>query len=392
MNDKDTDGRPTPLRVIVISHAYNGPGRLEPFAELGKRVNLTLVGPSNHPNGALENLASTRQLVHIVGLDAISFGRTQYMLRGVRSVLRNSQPDIVCIEYDPWHLQFVQVLVVLKLIRSDARLIPVVKKNTFRNPSSKFGKMKRLLARWGINRATAIIAASGMTREMYIRELGARESQVHVQPHLAVDVSRFAPAESKPDSPTVRIAFVGKIGSVKGVPDLLSAFKLVQQRCTTTVELRLAGSIVDPTVKSLLASVDSVNYVGPINNEELHGFLSEVDIFVMPAQVLPDHQEHDGRAVLEAMSAGIPCIVSTSGILPELVSRAEGRVFPTGDVSRFADCLEELITDSELRRELGNHARKRAMAQASPSALATQRLALFNKSMEVKDEQSPSRR
>jgi glycosyltransferase involved in cell wall biosynthesis len=319
----------------------------------------------------------------VIPLEPTYFGRYQFTLRGLRKTLRACAPDIVCVEYDPWQVQFLQTLLTLKFTRSHARIIPIVKKNTYRASTSILGRAKRFLSRWGLRNASSIIAASSMTRAMYIRELAVPESKVVVQPHLAVDVARFRPTTGSPNVRPLRVGFVGKVGSKKGVPELIAAFDEARRRTGATVELCLVGDVVEPALRSVIASTECVRHIGTIGNEQLHQFLSAIDVFAMPARVLPDHQEHDGRAVLEAMAAGLPCVVSSSGILPELVSDCEGRVFPAGDAARLADCLAELLESPRLRSVLGECARERAVATVSPDILSIQRVALFNRVMGV---------
>jgi glycosyltransferase involved in cell wall biosynthesis len=372
------------LNVVVVSHAYNGPGRMGPFSALGQHVNLTLVGPAEHGNGTLTSTAAPASSgIRVVPLKAQYLGRSQFFLRRLKKTLNACSPDIVCVEYDPWHVQFLQTIVALKLARSRARVIPIVKKNTYRASTSILGRSKRYLSRWGLQGAHRIIAASSMTRAMYIRDLGVPESKVVVQPHLAVDTERFHPSGRSPGQRPMRVGFVGKIGPTKGVPELLTAFDDARRRTGVSAELCLVGEVVDTALQAAIASTESVQHLGAIGNEDLQHFLSSIDVFAMPARILPDHQEHDGRAVLEAMAVGLPCVVSSSGILPELVSDSEGRVFPAGDVPGLANCLAELMESVELRTELGACARERALATVSPAVLSAQRIALFNTIMEV---------
>lgn len=382
------------LSVAVVSHAYNGSGRIGPFAALGKRVDLTLIAPREHPDGTLTPavVLNGELPVGIFALRTFRLGRSQFLMSGLRKALRSAKPDVVCVEYDPWHIQFLQVLLTLKFARSAAHVVPIVKKNTYRAPTSLLGRGKWFLSRWGIRRSSAIIAASTKTRELYICELGAPESVIVVQPHLAVDTYRFRPRENSIGyERPLRIGFVGKIGETKGVPDLLAAFEIARRRSRIDVELWLAGGVTDANTNLAISRAEHVHYVGVVDNNDLHEFVDDIDVFAMPARILPDHEEHDGRAVLEAMSAGIPCVVSDSGILPELVTPAEGRIFPAGDISRLADCLQELIDSSELRRQLGVSARNKAISTVSPDALSAGRIALFNKIMEVPHGRAASR-
>ncbi len=81
-------------------------------------------------------------------------------------------------------------------------------------------------------------------------------------------------------------------------------------------------------------------------------YLSEVDVFILAS-------DHEGMPVslVEAMSAGLPCIASDVGGIPELLGEDCGMVVPN-TVGDFAIGLEKLIASPELRRELGGSARK----------------------------------
>jgi glycosyltransferase involved in cell wall biosynthesis len=377
-----SDSRQGRLRVVVVSHAYNSPGRILPFAELAEYVDLTLVTPRVANFAQPQFCENAKQAIDIVVLPGRLVHRSQFLYRGLGKTLRSVRPDVVCVEYDVWHLQFLQVLFNLAMARSAARVVAVVKKNTYRAPDSMFGRGKRLLARWGIRKSSAIIAASAMTRGVYVDQLGVDDSMVVVQSHLPIEVARFRPRETDGNARSLRIGFVGKIGAVKGVPDLLSAFDRLLERTGAPVELLLAGEILDSDMPEQISSAKHVRCVGVVDNEKLHQFMNDLDIFVMPSRILPDHQEHDGRAVLEAMASGLPCVVSNSGILPELVSVNEGRVFPAGDVESMTEALEELVNHPEVRIALGAGARQRALSTVSPAVLSAQRFEIFNKIME----------
>ena len=64
--------------------------------------------------------------------------------------------------------------------------------------------------------------------------------------------------------------------------------------------------------------------------------------------------------VLEAQAAGLPCVVSDQGGPAELITDGvEGFITRSLDVDDFAEAIRRLATDSELRRQMGDHARQR---------------------------------
>ena len=84
------------LRVTVVSHSYNEPGRLEPFAVLGSRVDLNLIGPRGHGDAELRPGRFSKQQ-HDVAVTALRWVRvsgSQYFLLGLGKVLRSTRPDV----------------------------------------------------------------------------------------------------------------------------------------------------------------------------------------------------------------------------------------------------------------------------------------------------------
>jgi glycosyltransferase involved in cell wall biosynthesis len=97
----------------------------------------------------------------------------------------------------------------------------------------------------------------------------------------------------------------------------------------------------------LEANVQIVGYV-----EDTPGFLSALDIFVMPSL-----SEGQPLALLEAAANG-RCIVATRvGGIPEIVANNESAVLvPPGDVVSLANALVFLIAESSLRVDLAANA------------------------------------
>lgn len=77
--------------------------------------------------------------------------------------------------------------------------------------------------------------------------------------------------------------------------------------------------------------------------------------------VLPSRYEGLPNTLLEAMSCGLPVIVSdaSSGPLEYVEHEVTGLVVPVGNPDRLADAMERLIGDPALRRRLGEEGRRR---------------------------------
>ena len=81
--------------------------------------------------------------------------------------------------------------------------------------------------------------------------------------------------------------------------------------------------------------------VGTVPRDEVPAWLGVADIYAQPSRTLPNGRaEGMPLATLEALSAGLPVVVSDSGGLGELGARGGGaRVVPAGDVAALAAAL-----------------------------------------------------
>jgi glycosyltransferase involved in cell wall biosynthesis len=88
---------------------------------------------------------------------------------------------------------------------------------------------------------------------------------------------------------------------------------------------------------------------------DLPEILAACDLFVH----VSTRPEPFGRAVVQAMLAGLPVIATWAGAIPEVVGEA-GRLLPAGDVESLAATL---TMDEATRKRLGCEGRERALAR-----------------------------
>ena len=88
------------------------------------------------------------------------------------------------------------------------------------------------------------------------------------------------------------------------------------------------------------------------------------------AVVLPSLDEGFGLPALEAMSAGIPVIVSNRGSLPEVVGAAGVMVDPE-DVDGWTDALDRIVGDEAWARAHACAGLEQARTFTWPAAAAT---------------------
>jgi glycosyltransferase involved in cell wall biosynthesis len=99
-----------------------------------------------------------------------------------------------------------------------------------------------------------------------------------------------------------------------------------------------------------------VRFLGWLDGERKLKELAEATIFC-----LPSHVEGLPNAMIEAMAAGLPVVVTPVGSIPDAISSKEnGLIAPVGDSKALANVLRELLLRPDLRERVGRNAHKTA--------------------------------
>lgn len=160
---------------------------------------------------------------------------------------------------------------------------------------------------------------------------------------------------------------VANLRKEKGIDLLVSAAKYVASK-RPEVLFVVAGGAADPT---FAASVEQeINQSGLIETVKLLGFqkqihplLSSADIFVLPSRT-----EGLSNALLEAMSAGLPCVATNVGGNRQALGDA-GLIVPPESIA-IAEAILRLASDCELRGRFSAASKKRVQENFSIEAAA----------------------
>jgi glycosyltransferase involved in cell wall biosynthesis len=117
---------------------------------------------------------------------------------------------------------------------------------------------------------------------------------------------------------------------------------------------------------------DSVYWAGFLSGGEKLAALADADLFV-----LPSYSENFGIAVVEAMAAGLPVVISDRvGIYREVAAAGAGLVVPC-EQEAVADAVLRLAVDSALRGELGARGRELARRRFSIAAMTDNLVGMY---------------
>lgn len=152
-----------------------------------------------------------------------------------------------------------------------------------------------------------------------------------------------------PAAPGLTVLHIGALTPDKGTLELISAVDSLED-----VQLLLAGEPW-PAVVRAVGSSQHTTLMGTAEGAAKAALFARADVVCLPTRYAPEGQPF---ALLEAMSVGLPVVVTKRAAIEDTVGDA-GLYVQEGDVSAIAAALAALRDDADLRRDLGarGHAR-----------------------------------
>jgi glycosyltransferase involved in cell wall biosynthesis len=225
----------------------------------------------------------------------------------------------------------------------------------------------------------AVVVNCEALRNHMIDDEGVRRERVELC-FNGVDTAQFYPASTPKPAPVANASFL--IGTVcvlrpeKALDLLQEAFARIRH-LRPGMKLLLVGSgselsrLRDNSRR--LGLQDECLFVPA--TPSVAKFLRAMDIFVLPSQ-----SEAFSNTLLEAMACGCGTAGSHVGGTSELLGNNErGLLFRSGDVGDLAEKLTLLVTNSELRHELGTHAAKFARTKLNIEIAAKRMADIYEK-------------
>ncbi len=195
-----------------------------------------------------------------------------------------------------------------------------------------------------------------------------------------IDTRRFYPrpeeragleADLGLESNVFRVAATGRLVRGKGFSDLLVAFAAFHARHPASQLVIIGGNIdqdLDAYADELMRESKRLGLrtEGPQRSFVVTGLTNRVPDYLATADVfvIPSYREGLPRALIEAMSAELAVIATDiRGCREAVVHEESGFLYPPHDSARLEARLEQLYASPDLRRRLGESARKRAIGR-----------------------------
>jgi phosphatidylinositol alpha-1,6-mannosyltransferase len=233
----------------------------------------------------------------------------------------------------------------------------------------------RLVMRRTLRRASLVVANSRYTAQIAAAR-GARQKQIVViQP--GVDPNRYLPGPRQTallgryqiDAEVPVLVSVGRLIPRKGFDIVLQALPEILRSFPEAVYLIVGDGPDRERLAALANSLSvqrNVRFATEVPDDALPAYYQSADAFVMPSRVLTESGDAEGFGMvfLEAGCCELPVIGGRSGGIEDaVVDGVTGYLVDPASPVECADKIAALLSNPQLRKQMGTRARQRAVEE-----------------------------
>lgn len=220
---------------------------------------------------------------------------------------------------------------------------------------------------WFYGQLDTVFVNSEEYRESWIKR-GFDSGKLKIFPR-GLDTELFHPTRRDPQffesfgatNGQVRLLYVGRVSREKDLDLLAQAYRRLHDE-GMPVQLVVVGH--GPYSKTFAELLPDAIFTGYLRGKDLAAAYASADIFVFPSTT-----DTFGNVVIEAQASGIPVVVSDSGGPKELVEdNANGLITKSHDLDDFTQALRKLVSNPDLRKQMGQRARQSVIDRTWPNA------------------------
>jgi glycosyltransferase involved in cell wall biosynthesis len=250
--------------------------------------------------------------------------------------------------------------------------------------------MDPLLPRWkwlfyltierGLALRTARIIAVSPEEERAALHLGLGSSRVTLIPNGIGNFKLTSRAEARlamgvPDDAIV-IGFVGRLVEQKAPEVLIEAFATTVKKFPRARLAVVGSGPMEAELRELAERLGVANKIIWLGARDARGVLAGFDLFALASR-----KEGLPYVILEAMSAGLPIVATSSaGVEILVISESNGIVVPPDDANAFAEGLIRLVSNPDRLARCAASSRER-VRQFSIDAMVEKTFAVYRAAM-----------
>jgi len=224
---------------------------------------------------------------------------------------------------------------------------------------------------WVCRQFDGVIAATPFIRDKFLA-INPRSLDINNFPLLGELDAQVTWADK-----AAEVCYVGGIGSIRGISEVVQAMGLVQ----SGVRLNLCGRFSEPMVEQACKAMlgwQAVNEHGFVDRAGVRQVLGRSVAGLVTFHPLPNHIDAQPNKMFEYMSAGIPVIASDFPLWREIVLGNQcGLCVNPMDPAAIAKAIDHLVQHPDEGRRMGENGRRAVLERYNWSMEEVKLLAFY---------------
>lgn len=236
--------------------------------------------------------------------------------------------------------------------------------------------LTKILYRLSLHRSQ-VIFENPEDQKTFIENRYTKTEQTHLILGTGVNVDKFSPVKNENEIPLV--LFASRLLATKGLNEFVEAAYILKQK-GLRARFAIAGTPDHGNPASI--SPEQITAWKESDAVEIWGWQSDMPSVLAQTNVfcLPSYREGVPSALLEACASALPIVATdVPGCRDVVVHDINGLLVPPQNSRALADALEKLITNPNLRDQMGRSSRQFALEKFSLDKIIQQTLAIYPK-------------
>ena len=348
------------MKVALVSpydFAYPG-GVTAHIDQLAQQFNRQgheawIIAPSSKPGNSFEFDRFVRLGVPVpipAGGSVARLSLSPWLLKSVRGLLGREKFDVI-------HLHEPLTPLLPWLVLHCSKSVNIGTFHAYHERSKFYPLASKPLRHW-FNRLHGRIAVSPMAQGFIQKHFDGEFALIPNGINLEGFGSDVEPITKYKDG-KINILFVGRMEKRKGLKYLIMAYSRLKWQFPDIRLIVVGPGTPDKDCYRILGehSLQDVEFVGGVSQDDLARYYKTADIFCSPAT----GKESFGIVLLEAMASGTPIVASRlDGYATVMEDGMHGLMVPPKDDQALAAALRHMIQDPQMRAAMGAFGERRA--------------------------------
>ena len=298
-------------RLLIISHAYLRDDVYKSLLYLKKNLDVFCLVPKKFN---FFRFSKKKKLLKQV---KSFYFNNNFFFKENLSFINNYNPEWILIEYNPWSLIFLQIIIYCKIRNIKSKIIVHIKDNKYNN----FGVVKKLIFYIFKNYITSIWFASSFAKKNFNKffRYNKKKIQSYIIPIHPIDTHLFK-KKNKIKINKIKFGFIGRPDNDKGFQYLIDTFKLKVNKNNFFYALLPEKKFwKNKKFDHKLIKNNNIQIsIKKFNTKSSLNFIKKIDVLFCPSIENFNHAEQDGQVLLENLSCNNICVSSNSGFFKNI--------------------------------------------------------------------------